>query len=196
MIEVEKKFILTNDQYKKIKDIAEFKEEKTFTDVYYDTDDYQLTSHDVWFRKRDSCFELKLPHPHTHSGNNTNIYDEITDLKEIAQNLGIKDYLNGFASKLISSGYKPFCRITTARRTYLFDNLHIDVDEMDFGYTICEIEKLVRNTREIQQAEREILDFAKSLSLQVTMVYGKVIEYLKRNNPTHFQLLKSNNVIK
>ena len=47
MIEIEKKFILTDGHKEKLLEKAEFLGEKTFTDVYYDTPEYALTKNEL-----------------------------------------------------------------------------------------------------------------------------------------------------
>ena len=61
MIEVEKKFLLTNEEKERLIEGAEFLVEKKQSDVYYDTADYKLTLKDWWLRSRNGIFELKVP---------------------------------------------------------------------------------------------------------------------------------------
>jgi len=84
MIEVEKKFRLTDTQRESLIKDAEFVSEKTFTDTYYDTADYQLTTKDVWLRQRGENFELKVA---VHFGYDrpADQYDEITDVQAIRE---------------------------------------------------------------------------------------------------------------
>lgn len=61
MIEVEKKFILNDKEKERLFKDAEFISEKIFTDIYYDNENFDLTSKDKWLRLRQDKFELKIP---------------------------------------------------------------------------------------------------------------------------------------
>ena len=52
MIEIEKKFALNNEDEERLTKDAQFLNEYIFTDIYYDTDDFSLTSKDKWFRNK------------------------------------------------------------------------------------------------------------------------------------------------
>jgi len=89
MIEIEKKFLLsTKDEKRLIKD-AEFISKKEFVDIYYDDKFFSLTKSDIWLRSRDNDFELKLPL--NNKGNRTaDKYKEITNEKIIKKIFKIK----------------------------------------------------------------------------------------------------------
>jgi len=61
---------------------------------------------------------------------------------------------------------------------------------MDFGYNLAEIELLVNSQKETKEASQKIINFAKSHGLEIIPVRGKVIEYIRRNNPDHFKTLE------
>jgi len=84
MIEVEKKFILSEQEKERLIKDAEFLSERVFTDIYYDTEKFLLTSQDKWLRSREGKFELKLP---LHKGRErlADQYDEIEDEQKIYQ---------------------------------------------------------------------------------------------------------------
>jgi adenylate cyclase class IV len=64
MTEVEKKFRTTDEGKTRLMNGAKFVNEKTFTDMYWDTADFNLTRQDRWLRQRDKQWELKWPlHP-------------------------------------------------------------------------------------------------------------------------------------
>ena len=88
MIEVEKKFLINEDEIKEIVKDSDFVEEKKLVDVYYDTQDFTLTTKDWWLRNRNGKFELKV----SIQGSKGSIdqYHEIDDEKEICQHLKIK----------------------------------------------------------------------------------------------------------
>lgn len=197
MIEVEKKFILTPEQEKSIIKDAEFLGEKQFTDIYYDDADFSLTTKDIWLRERDGRHELKLPMNESLENRVSDQYRELDAEDDIlahfgARGISIKDFLT-------KKGYLPFCTITTTRRKYKKEGFVVDLDITDFGYTLAEIEYMVSDESEIKEATNTIIKFAEKhgvASGSAILVRGKVVEYLKLKNPTHFQALIDAKVIK
>ena len=195
MIEVEKKFIFTPEQEKALIEGAEFLGEKKFTDVYYDDDNFSLTKKDIWLRGRDGKFELKLPMNESIENRISDQYRELDIEDDIlayfnARNIPVKDFLT-------TSGYKPFCSVTTTRRKYKKDGFGIDLDIMDFGYTLAEIEYMTDDESKIKEATQSIIKYAQKYDIDTNaIIRGKVAEYLRLNNPTHFQALIDAKVIK
>lgn len=197
MIEVEKKFLLSDAQRILLLEDSDFIEEKIMTDIYYDTEDFLLTKNDKWLRNRSGKFELKLP---VHKGVEriADQYLELVDDFEIkkALNLVSEDELVNVLGK---SGFDPFCICKTTRRNYKNGIFSIDVDEVsfqEFSYSIAEIELMVNNLSEIGFAENQILDFSKNYGLNISYVRGKVLEYLKRIKPVHYKALVDAGVVK
>lgn len=198
MIEVEKKFTLTKEQEKALIDGAEFLGEKKFTDIYYDDATFLLTKKDLWLRQRDGRFELKIPM-------NTSIEERMSDqYRELENNEDILKYFNpdtniSLEKFLDEKEYKPFCKITTTRRKYKKEEFIIDLDTMDFGYTVAEIERMILDESKLNEATHAIIKFAKKHNItpdHMIRVRGKVVEYLRRNNPKHFQALIDAKIIK
>jgi adenylate cyclase class IV len=196
MIEIEKKFILTEEQKKRLLEGAEFLGEKKFTDTYYDDAQYSLTTRDVWLRVRDGKFELKVPMNMAIEERVIDRYQELEADSEIAVYLGLpKDRV--LMDVLRKNGYAPFSTIVTTRKKYKKDGYHIDLDATDFGYHIAEIEYMVNERSEIEKATRRILDYGKAYGLSGNgVIRGKVAEYLRKNSPVHFQALVEAKVIK
>jgi len=202
MIEVEKKFVITPEQERKLLEGAEFIGEKVFTDSYFDYSDYRMTASDLWLRKRDDRFELKVPLNDNTKARVSDQYHELETDEEIISALKLKLALfssydenkASFSKKLedviIKNEIKPFCKITTTRKKYKKGEFGIDVDNMDFGYHICEIELMVAGELEIPSAEKRIVDFAISLGLPTIRVRGKVLEYLRLNNISHMEAIE------
>lgn len=194
MIEIEKKFILTKKQEKNLIKDADFLGEKKFTDIYYDNSNFSITTKDIWLRERDGKFELKLPINISIKERTSDQYRELEDECDIlkyfnADNKSVKDFLS-------EKGYRPFCIITTTRKKYKKNNFNIDLDIMDFGYTLAEIEYMINDNLEIEKATQSITSFAIKHNINTsTAIYGKVIEYLRIKNPTHFYALINAKVI-
>jgi len=196
MIEVEKKFILTAEQEKNLLEGAEFLGEKSFTDSYYDTADYSLGIKDLWLRMRDGKFELKVPL-------NAAIEDRVTDqYRELETEREIADFLHlpndkSLKDVLEENGYKPFSTMTTTRRKYKKDGYSIDLDSVDFGYRVAEIESMVETEADIEEATRNIVAYAEKLGLENSkFTRGKLAIYLKQYRPPHFQALIDAKVIR
>jgi thiamine-triphosphatase len=188
MIEIEKKFSLTEDQLKKIEKLAKFVSKKSFTDIYFDDENYSLTKKDWWLRRRDANFELKIPIG-MFNKRILNVYNELTEIEEIAKKIGIREDNLNFISELEKNNFIPFCQIITTRKKYTLDGFTIDIDEMDYGYSICEIEKMAEKESNVDKITAEILEFSHSLGLEIKQVKGKVKEYLWRNNRAHYDAL-------
>lgn len=196
MIEVEKKFLLSTEDEARLLSGAEFVSEKIFTDSYYDTKDYALTSKDKWLRARDGRFELKLPLHQSH-GKLFDQYDELEDEAKITEALALEGAA-GLTQSLKKHGYEIFCVLTTTRRKFKKQGFVIDIDEVrgkSFSFKVAEIELMVSSKDEINGAVEKILDFARENNLQVAQVPGKVIQYLRQKRPDHYNALVRAGVI-
>ncbi len=196
MIEVEKKFILTKDQENALIKDAEFLGEKKIIDAYFDDSNYSLTKKDIWFRERNGRFELKIPM-------NDKIEERVSDqYRELEKDEEILKYFNvdpGVSIKdlLIENTYNAFCTLETTRKKYKKEVFNIDIDSIDYGYAIVEIEYMIEDESKIKEATEKIIKFAKSFGISTSeYVRGKVSEYLRRNSPDHFEALVDNGVVK
>ncbi len=194
MIEVEKKFILKSEDIERLIQGAAFISEKTFTDTYYDSADFALTTKDIWLRQRDDRFELKVPLNESNQIRILDQYEEYETESEIRQILKLPESGN-FKQDLQNRGYQPFVTLVTTRKKYKKGEFIIDLDVIDFGYSIGEIELMVRDKFEMQSASDKIIAFAKENELALTAVRGKVVEYLRRNNLKHYQVLVDAGVV-
>lgn len=196
-IEVELKFILTADDERNLLHGAEWLETREFTDVYYDTKNYSLSTNDIWLRSRNGRFVLKSPLANSSEALATQfntpkkeIEDEVTIRKLLA--LG-KEKEKNLHEDLIASAIFPLYTFRNNRRTYKKEGFTIDLDKAifdDFTYETCEIETLVSNLQGIDEALERIITFAASHGLTVKPVEGRLIEYLRRWHPDHYNLLK------
>jgi len=195
VIEVEKKFILTPEQEKTLIDGAEFLGEKKNIDIGYDGPNFSLTTKDIWLRQRNGKFELKLPMNESLEKRISDQYKELESDEEILAyfNTDIGQTLQDFLDK---NGYEPILTIVTTRRKYKKDGFTIDLDSMDFGYNIAEIEYIAEDEK-VKEATSAIIEFAKKYNIDTTsVVRGKAVEYLRRNNPKHFQALIDAKIVK
>lgn len=190
MIEVEKKFSPTVKQLKKLLLGAIFLEEITFSDTYFDTNEYLLILSDKWLRMRDGKLELKLPlGPIEHTGKSLDLYNEVINETQIRKILNLSKS-EEISKALKNRGYRAVCKFKTIRKKYKKNGFNIDVDEVDFGYNLAEIEVLVTNSADINKASLKIIDFAKDNGLTVKYVRGKFVEYVFRYNKKLYNLMK------
>ncbi len=189
MIEVEKKFILNAAERAALIDGATPLGMKTFTDVYYDNADYDLTKKDWWLRSRDGRFELKIPADKVNRDVETNQYEELEQELDIKKRLNIAGG-GALQNILPAHGYHPFVTMTTTREKFRRESFIIDFDTVDFGFAIAEIEMMVSDKSEIEAAKKKVFSFAEGHGLVVKPVRGKVLEYLHRNSPEHLKALE------
>lgn len=195
MIEVEKKFILKLGDEERLIGGAMFVKEIEMRDDYYDDAQRSLTLKDTWLRNRNGAWELKVPL--NMSGSDTRVadqYRELTTEQEIAEYLKLNTNKT-LTDVLKESGYTILAPIITKRRKYKKEPFVIDIDVMNFGYEIAEIELLVEREEQMNEAIQKILTFAQSINLQTAPVRGKVVEYIRREIPEHFVALQKAGVI-
>lgn len=198
MFEVEQNFNLSDEERIRILSNAEFVNEKTFTDVYYDTSSRALSLQDRWLRSRDGRYEVKLPSG-MEAGSIVDQYQEIEDEAGVRAALGLSS-AGSFEARMAAAGYAPFCTCTTARRTFRDGDFTIVLDHVAYagcGWTFdtCEVELLVDAAEKMSQAASRIADFAKSRGLRTEYLHGKVLEYLRRERPEHFGALVKAGVV-
>ncbi len=195
MIEVERKFQITEEGKRALTDGAEFVSEKIMTDTYYDTADLQLTTKDRWLRLRDGKWELKEPlHALGFSKRAADQYRELTTEGEIRAALRLPAG-NDLGADLAKTGYEPFATIKTIRRKYKKEGFVIDLDVMDFGYEIGEIELMVQSESDMLGAVDRIRGFAQKHGLELLPVRGKVLEFILRFRLNHYQSLEKAGIL-
>lgn len=196
MFEVEKKFILSEKQKEKLLQGATFLNEKTFTDTYYDNEKFSLALNDMWLRKRDDEFNLKIPMRES-QGEMINKYHEVEGEMAIREIFAIPKVLD-FEKDLASFGHKPFCIFKTTRQKYEKDGFIIDLDKGDFDdwqYELAEIELLVESKEDMKVAEEKIYDFARAHGLEIKHVNGKLVTFIERKLPELYGKLREEKVV-
>lgn len=195
MIEVENRFLLTEENKKKLVDGAEFIGEETFTDVYYDTTDASIMKRDMWLRSRSGKFEMKLPlNEKSVLQRKSNKYKEIESEEEIREVLEFQSNGN-FTEVLERRGYLPVLEIETTRQKYKRGEFIIVFDVTNSGFSIGEIEVAVENESEIEAASDRLIDFAGEQGVELVSTEGKVLECLKIMQPELYQFIKETGVV-
>lgn len=193
MIEIEKKFLIDADNLKKIIKSAKIISQQKLVDIYYDTADFKLTTKDWWLRNRNGKFELKVSI--VGSKSSVDRYHEIETEEEICQHLKIT-LINSLSETLEQNNIFQFAEIVSEREKYKKGDFTMDCDITDFDYSICEIELMVKDESQIVQALEKIEKFRKENNLSSNPVRGKLVEYIYRNRPKHYQALREAGVIR
>ncbi len=195
MIEIEKNFSLKPGDKERLIRGAELVSSKTFTDVYYDDDKYSLTSRDFWLRKRGDRFELKVPLNTAGGRETTDRYKELETDAEIAAELGLAPDRD-LAAEFGRAGYKPCATLTTKREHYRKGDFNLDFDEVsEMDYATFEAELMVNGPEEAARGEERVMEFAREYGLGAAS-HGKVIEYIRRNNPEQYAALGRSGVLR
>ncbi len=124
--------------------------------------------------------------------------------EEIENEGGIRKILNIPVTKdmehdLEDNGYFKFCTCKTTRKKYKNGFFGIDIDFVDFddfNYELTEIELMIENKLDIEDAIKKIMIFAEGKGLKIGPVRGKVVEYLKRKKPDHYLALVKSGTVK
>ncbi|XP_064640118.1 thiamine-triphosphatase-like [Lineus longissimus] len=194
-IEVERKFVVTDDCKEKLLELgAELFKTSEFTDEYFDVEQYTLTTHDFWLRTRGGKFELKSPVVKNDLNTPSSQYHELDDeaaiLEKIAGVLGKDPGTMSLHEYLAETKCSVFSCYTTKRLSYMLEDFEIVLDEMDFGFSIGEIERMVDSESKISEALVAIDSMAEKLGLiGRKKVPGKMRAYLKIKRPEHYRAL-------
>src|SRR3989344_3594240 len=180
MIEVEKKFLLSDEEVQKLITNSEFLEEVRLEDMYYDLPGFPLMKHDKYLRSRNGKFELKLP-VGDRGKFEVDRYKEVEDESEIKKELSLGG--GKILDELEKAGYFVVAHINSSRKEYKNGEFVIDLDLTDFGYKLAEIELMAPDEGGIDRATQKILTFAQGVGIKImadTDVKGKLLEYLYR----------------
>lgn len=188
MIEVEKKFQPTEEQLQKLLQGALFIKEKIIHDVYFDFSDFRIMRVGDRLRKRDDGFERKV-FISTETG--MRVAHEYTDDESILKNLQINESYTSVAD-LVQKEMHPVCDFVNTRKEYKKDEFIVDVDSMNFGMDVVEIELQVESEDQIHEAEQKILQLAQSFGMEVKDLPGKTILYLRKMKPEIYQQIFEN----
>jgi hypothetical protein len=201
-----------------------------FTDSYFDTANYELTSRDIWLRKRNDTFEMKWPRVEVSQSLSVeellvDYYDESTDLKTIREVLRDKTGINisppvvpsseSVTHWLHSNSLSEFAHIQTSRQRFIVEitptrtgralKFNVDLDKVLFlesnasgsdvlaqsnnpHYEIGEVE-LINTDGGYKDSATVMKDIFTMLEITTEPVRGKVLEYLIRYRPAHYEAL-------
>ncbi|XP_063157646.1 thiamine-triphosphatase [Candoia aspera] len=90
-----------------------------------------------------------------------------------------------------------FASFVTTRRKYRVGDLHVDLDEADFGYTVGEVEAVVPRLEEVPEALEKIEKFGRQLGFEEkTAIPGKMSVYLHKFRPAHYKVLMEAGIVR
>ncbi len=197
MMEIEKKFQLSNQQKQRLLEGATFISEQSITDSYYDNTSHDLTKQDCWLRCRNDKYELKVGSKN-YDKRTIQKYTELNTEETIREFLKIPQ-VGTLEEDLIANKYMPFMSCVTTRTKYSKDGFTIDLDyvdfDSDFDYQLAEIELILQDGKDENLAAQKILEFSQKHGLSDEPVRGKVIEYLMQKRPKHYQDLVDSGAI-
>lgn len=169
-IEVERKFQVTDfDENKLFQANGKLISEISFEDVYYDNNSYGLILNDCWLRKRNQKWEFKIPlNREPNMLYMSTQFRELEDEKDIRLALHeiIKPETKFCDNQEIIEEFKlqPFATFTTTRKSYKLPfNCTVVIDFTSFGYSVGEIETMIEDNSEIENAIEKINAIADQL---------------------------------
>uniref|UniRef100_A0A8C6XHB7 Thiamine-triphosphatase n=1 Tax=Naja naja TaxID=35670 RepID=A0A8C6XHB7_NAJNA len=140
----------------------------------------------------------------TRSSDTVSQYQEVTCPQNIVTRLcGLLDRDPGqnwscCVNKAVEElGLQVFASFVTTRHKYRMGDLHVDLDEVDFGYTVGEVEAMVQRLEDIPETLEKIQKFCKQLGLEEkTAIPGKMSVFLHRFRPAHYKALIGAGVVR
>ena len=184
-IEVERKFSVAGDTEARLRSFgARLHKEKTFTDVYYDNEDYSLIITDCWLRRRNDTWEAKIP---LKSEDTSALFAPSSQRKEISSEreisawlvdrLGLESWMRGDPIDLLvqAAGLTEFAKLTTTRRAYTLPSCVVDLDLMDQGLCVGEVEVMAASPEEVPQALQTISGVAQQLGKSACLLFCWIV---------------------
>jgi adenylate cyclase class IV len=187
MIEVEKKLAPSMESIARIKADAIFISSEMMNDVLFDYADFSLIRNDVWLRRRNDKFDLKISKNMNIPHRFLDVYDEIEGEFEICKTLGIKS--------IGGEDFIEVANLVTKREKYKLANISIDFDFTtsaldDFAYSIMEVELLVKHESDVPAASGKIAHFIDTYAIIDRPAVAKIIQYFREKKRHIFDLLQ------
>ena len=176
--------------------------EVRFTDSYWDTAGCALTRRDMWLRRRDEQWELKLPieEDARRSGGERTVFREIETAGAVGA--ALEALLPGWVwnrdepvgseseeaarleARLRDATLEPFAMFTTTRSKLRVGACAVDADIADFGHSVLELEVMCASAADVPVAEAEISRVAALLGAEALgQSGGKLETYIRRHCP-------------
>jgi adenylate cyclase class IV len=187
MIEIEKKFNPSNESVELIKKDAVFVAHKIMNDILYDYKDLSLIKNDVWLRKRNGKFDLKVSKDKDRKNRFLDIYDEVEDESKIREILNI--------TSIDDANFVEIANLTTKREKYKLGEFNIDLDIVtsaadDFVYNLLEVELMVESESDIPMACEKMKKFMDEYDIADKSANAKIIQYFYEKKRHIFNALQ------
>lgn len=195
MIEIETAFELRPEDEPKLIAGATFVGEEHHDDEFFDTADMTLGCQDIWLRRRNGKFELKIPSGQRGSGKLvTAQYTELVTDEDIAHALGVSAQRD-LEMQLTERGFERIFSLSKDRKTYRRDPFTIVVDTFDTGVMNAEVEVMVTSNDEAPAAHQKIQTFLNELQIATPPVQGRLLDYLQSSRPDLYAKLKAAGIL-
>lgn len=218
--EVERKFAVTADAIAAARRLAARSATTCFTDRYFDTAAFALTTRDAWLRRRDAVWELKAPAPDLSASILLGVdhYTEFStwpDISDAARRIAgvvlpvlLPADPRAANAALAACGVTEFAAIATTRErltaTVAEHAVRIDIDAVEFldgasgavrgRYVVGEVE-LAAAAGGVPPAAALAAVFDALGIESTTRIRGKVLEYLARFRPAHYVALEASGLV-
>jgi adenylate cyclase class IV len=174
MIEIEKKLNPSNESVELIKNDAIFISSKIMNGILYDYENFSLIKDDVWLRKRNGKFDLKVSRDKDRKNRFLDIYDEIKDESKICEALNIKS--------IAEENFIEVANLITKRGKYKLGEINIDFDFVtsahdDFAYQLMEVELMVEIEVEVPAALEKIKRLMNRYGIPDKSATAKIMQY-------------------
>ena len=185
-----------------------------FGDTYYDTPNCDLAAKDVWLRRREKQWEIKIPVEGEggRSGGERSVFREVEGARsvadELAAALGLPAPSDGgdgggadgeeiLTRVMADAAARPFAEFVTERVSWSLDGASIDFDHASFGHSVVEVEVMCERAEQVEDAEKKVEEVAAKLGLEpLTETGGKLETFIRKNCPKHLAVLVSKGYLK
>ncbi|MDR1236552.1 MAG: CYTH domain-containing protein [Holosporaceae bacterium] len=187
MIEIEKKLNPSNESVELVKKDTIFVTHKIMNDILYDYEDLSLIKNDVWLRKRNGKFDLKVSKDKDRKTRFLDVYDEIEDESKICEILNVVS--------IKDANFIEIASLTTKREKYKFGEFNIDLDIVtsaadDFVYNLLEVELMVESESDIPIACEKMKKFMDEYDIADKSANAKIIQYFYEKKRHIFDALQ------
>lgn len=202
MFEIERQCAYDHEICEKIITDSQFIKETKNHDIYYDTDDFKLTSQDAWLRKRNGEFQIKVVEGKGEPCGKRKFskYKEITDEQEICAWLKIEN--QALSDKVLQVlGYIPFLDYEMNRNVYQQGEITMCVDvayykeDLDNPFKMFEVEIEVESQGQMGEAQQKMEEFFEKYNFEYQPIYGKVFHYIHKYCPEQYLVMKNAGVM-
>ncbi len=187
MIEIEKKLNPPSEIIDQIKSDAVFVESRTMNDIFYDYKDFSMIRNDIWLRKRNGRFDLKVSRDKDMKNRDFDIYDEIEDESKICKTLNIES--------IEKESFIEVANLITRREKYKIEDFNIDFDLVtsmhdNFVYRLMEVELMVKDDYDTAIALEKIKRFMNKYNIEDRHATAKLIQYFYEKKQHIYDILQ------